>query len=272
MKSEPTWTTLADAWAALPKTKEEIEARSELLMDAVNKARNDPGSFWDWFLTLDVHSRGNGSLAANVLWKWTGPVPKRAYEAFIQAAIDEPCPSFNRVFVDPILRTYGRDTVVASLLAKLEAGAEKRGVESALYWARGSTPKTPTDYERHAALIEKHARDQHAPEIKKQTDRRRAAAAELLMNSWPNGSARVDLDPKDYYDVRFVEADAEVAVGDEGIVVDHLLSPEGKKGCVVEVGPFGECGEPRTVVVVDSSKLEAISHGSEATSGSEAAK
>lgn len=262
MKPEPTWTVLAEAWAALPKTKDEIEARSELLFDAVAKAINDPGSFWDWFLTLDVRGRGNGSLAANVLWKWTGPVPKRAYDAFVKAAIDEPCPSFNRVFVDPILRTYGREAVVASLLARLEKAAEdeKRGIESALYWARGSTPNTPSDYERRAAMIEKHFAEKGlGKEIKPQVDRRREAAAELLMNSWPNGSARVDLDPKDYYDVRFVEADAEAAVGDEGIVVDHLLSNEGKKGCVVEVGPFGEHGEPRAVVVVDSSKLEAIS-------------
>lgn len=265
MKPETTWTDLAEAWALIPaKRRGEIELWHELLMDAVNKARHDPGSFWNWFLTLDVRGRGNGSLAANVLWKWTGPVPRRAYEAFVEAAINEPCPSFNRVFVDPILRTYGREAVVASLLTRLEKASEdeKRGVESALYWARGSTPKTPTDYERHAEMIEKAASRlgrEPSPEVKKQADRRREAAAELLMNAWPNGSARVDLDPKDYYDVRFVEADAEAAVGDEGIVVDHLLSNEGKKGCVVEVGPFGEHGEPRAVVVVDSSKLEAIS-------------
>lgn len=73
--------------------------------------------------------------------------------------------------------------------------------------------------------------------------------------SWPNGGGK-DLAPGDYYRVRFVAAEGQAAIGDEAIVVDHLLSPTGTPGCAVELGPWGEHGAPRDVMMVDASKLK----------------
>ncbi len=72
--------------------------------------------------------------------------------------------------------------------------------------------------------------------------------------TWPNGGG-LELPPDAYYRVRFVVAHGNAAVGDEGIVVEHLQSSAGEKGCAVEVGPWSEHGAPRDVVVVDASAL-----------------
>jgi hypothetical protein len=77
--------------------------------------------------------------------------------------------------------------------------------------------------------------------------------------SWPNGGG-LHLSPDDYYRVRFVAPhDPGVVVGDVGIVVEHLESSAGRKGCAVEVGPWSEHGAPRDVVMVDASALEMLS-------------
>lgn len=74
---------------------------------------------------------------------------------------------------------------------------------------------------------------------------------------WPNGGGR-ELHPKDYYRAKFVETTGAVAVGTEVVVVDHVVSPEGEKGCVLEVGPWLKDGEPRDVTVVDARKLKLV--------------
>jgi hypothetical protein len=78
-------------------------------------------------------------LVANVLksWRGTAPVPKRAFIPMLRAAIEEPDPSFNRIFVEPCARAYGRRATIEVLLDYLDRGApfEKAGAANALYWA-----------------------------------------------------------------------------------------------------------------------------------------
>jgi len=80
-----------------------------------------------------------------------------------------------------------------------------------------------------------------------------------MRRSWPNGGTN-KLAPADYYRVRFLEASdcGQAAVGDVGVVVDHVLSEAGEPGCLIEVGPWGEHGTPKALVAADSAILELI--------------
>jgi hypothetical protein len=55
----------------------------------------------------------------------------------LRAAIEEPDPSYNRKFIEPCVRTFGRARVVEPLLRIVEEGSpcEKGRAASALYWA-----------------------------------------------------------------------------------------------------------------------------------------
>jgi hypothetical protein len=75
--------------------------------------------------------------------------------------------------------------------------------------------------------------------------------------TWPNGSSSVELDPKDYYRVRFARAEVHVEAGAVGLVVDHVGGQD-RPGCVVEVGPWDEHGAPRDVVVASAGCLELL--------------
>jgi len=131
------WPDLARALAAA-KLAADRDARASIIEEALRSARSDPDAFWDWFLTLGPEERANGTLITAVLWSWRGaaPVPKRAFAPMLRAAIEERDPSFNRKFVEPCVRAYGRRMTVEALLAFLERGTnfEKAGAANALYW------------------------------------------------------------------------------------------------------------------------------------------
>jgi hypothetical protein len=57
----------------------------------------------------------------------------------LQAGVLERNPSFNRVFIDPCVRSFGTARVCAALLSYFETGgnAEKAGATNAFYWAWG---------------------------------------------------------------------------------------------------------------------------------------
>jgi hypothetical protein len=127
---------LEEAWRSASNWNPD---RKDVLDRASSYARKDPEAFWDWFLSLGPESRVNGSLVANVLrsWKGTAPVPKRAFIPMLRAAIEEPDPSFNRIFVEPCARAYGQRATIEALLDHLDRGTpfEKAGAANALYWA-----------------------------------------------------------------------------------------------------------------------------------------
>ncbi|WP_020531058.1 hypothetical protein [Flexithrix dorotheae] len=65
-------------------------------------------------------------------------IPEQLLEPFINAAIDEPDPSFNRKFINPCLRVFGFEKVFELLDKRFLEGNKpiKIGVCNAYYWAR----------------------------------------------------------------------------------------------------------------------------------------
>ncbi|MEW6737844.1 MAG: hypothetical protein AB1489_41580 [Acidobacteriota bacterium] len=65
-------------------------------------------------------------------------LPQELFFPMIKAAIYEPCPSSNRSFVEPCIKTFGHRVVNLALLEVLENGTdfEKVGAVNALYWAQ----------------------------------------------------------------------------------------------------------------------------------------
>jgi hypothetical protein len=203
-RGETSWSSLAAEWAAaLPRPtrklrKRELEARGEafrtLLDRAVAHARRRPKAFWDWFLTLKSENRANGSLVGNVLKAWKGTVPKRAFLPLLRAAVEESCPSFNRTYVEPAVRTYGPDAATEALLEWLERGtaAEKAGAASALYWVRVERPKDPEDLEAEAARLEEHAAKMSgkgAKQLRERAAARRQTAEQMRRDGAPAKNA-----------------------------------------------------------------------------------
>ena len=93
------------------------------------------------------------------------PVPKRLLEPFLQAAIHETNPSFNRQFVEPCIASFGHRRVNEYLLDVVESddGAAIAGAVAALYWANmaisfaGNVPEYTLEYatpETRAAFLE----------------------------------------------------------------------------------------------------------------------
>ena len=68
------------------------------------------------------------------------PVPKRLFGTMLRDGVLERDPSFNRVFIEPCVRSLGGRRVLEGLLQYLEDGtnAEKAGAVSALYWDQGN--------------------------------------------------------------------------------------------------------------------------------------
>lgn len=76
-----------------------------------------------------------------------GSVPKKLFSPMIRAAVCEKDPSFNRNFVEPCVKTFGRRKVNEALLEFLEKGTnrEKAGAARALYWAQGTILRFPVN-------------------------------------------------------------------------------------------------------------------------------
>ena len=191
---EASWAALAAEWAdlrfAASQGRETRENVGRKVRDrAVASARRDPAAFWDWFLTLTLDDRANGSLVANVPRNWWGPVPERAFAALVRAAIEEPCPSFNRRYVEPLARTYGADAASSALLDWLERSTpdEKAGAANALYWTR-VCPQAPEDCELLAAKIDAHtatAAPTGAKQLREQAAARRKIAEQMREDGAP---------------------------------------------------------------------------------------
>jgi hypothetical protein len=64
------------------------------------------------------------------------PVPRTMLDPLLLAALLEPNPSANRVFVEPCVRTFGASEVASRIaaLAGYPGVAEHGGVDKAMYW------------------------------------------------------------------------------------------------------------------------------------------
>lgn len=71
-------------------------------------------------------------------------VARELFDALVRAAVYERNPSFNRVFIDPCVRSVGWQRTAQALLSYVRDGTdfEKAGAVNALYWASGRTTRS----------------------------------------------------------------------------------------------------------------------------------
>ncbi len=88
------------------------------------------------WLASAIEDPGRKWFAAFALGR-TRAVPEALWEPLLDAAVDEPDPSFNRAFVEPCLDSAGARWVMERLLGIIEHGSNvrKRGAFNAWYWA-----------------------------------------------------------------------------------------------------------------------------------------
>jgi hypothetical protein len=93
----------------------------------------------DWQWLSQALSDTKRKVFVALVFKYQ-PVPKRLLPAFMHAAVLEPNPSRNRMFIEPCVRSWGGGEVNHRLLRHLQEGTneEKAGAASAFYWAQGN--------------------------------------------------------------------------------------------------------------------------------------
>ncbi len=144
--------------------------------DAVRAARRNlqkpDGSDWQW-LASSLKDDGKKWFVAAVFHDY--PVPKRLFADFLDAAINETNPSFNRQFVEPCVKSFGHRAVNEFLLNVVEGDDDAKiaGAVAALYWANmqirfaGNVPQytlqyaTPESQEAFMALNDVWQRKRH---------------------------------------------------------------------------------------------------------------
>ncbi|MBN3781109.1 hypothetical protein G3O06_26720 [Burkholderia sp. Ac-20345] len=70
----------------------------------------------------------------------TNPVPRSLLDPLLKAALKEPNPSANRLFLEPCIRTFGPQTVRARIceLANAPDAEYGDGLSHAMYWINGN--------------------------------------------------------------------------------------------------------------------------------------
>ncbi len=76
-------------------------------------------------------------------------LPDDFFMPLVRAAVYEDDPSYNREFINPCIRIFGRRRASEALLDFVSSGTnyEKAGAVNALYWALGGIPKDEDDLE-----------------------------------------------------------------------------------------------------------------------------
>jgi len=129
----------------------DIGPKHEAVKDARGHLQNPVPSDWQW-LEEALKDEQNKWFVAAVFKSY--PVPKRLVKPFLQAAINETNPSFNRQFVEPVIESFGHRRVNEYLLDVVERGDDKAiaGGVAAFYWANmkiafaGEVPKYTLEY------------------------------------------------------------------------------------------------------------------------------
>lgn len=112
------------------------EARTRMHAARKRVARNTPD---DWLWLAEALADPDRKWFVAGVFQFQ-PVPKQLFGPMLRAGVLERDPSFNRVFIEPCVRSLGGRRVLEELLRFLEAGnnVEKAGAASALYWANGN--------------------------------------------------------------------------------------------------------------------------------------
>lgn len=129
------WTERFEGWTAASGTP---GPEAHLQLEAARRSvSSNSADDWQWLSqALDDVKR---KVFVALVFKYQ-PVPKRLLAAFVHAALLEPNPSLNRMFIEPCVRTWGSGEVNRRLLHYLQEGTneEKAGAASAFYWAQGN--------------------------------------------------------------------------------------------------------------------------------------
>lgn len=126
----------AAGFMALPvRTEQRREAFAECLADVVRALSLD--------LAPESESDDRGAWVSRVrtavrkACRQGLTVSGESFDALIRAAVHDPDPSFNRVFLEPALNAFGRGRVQVALLGYLRTGTdlERAGAARAWYWS-----------------------------------------------------------------------------------------------------------------------------------------
>ncbi|WP_233290154.1 hypothetical protein [Kitasatospora sp. MBT66] len=128
-------TGAAQTFAALPeRTGDDTSTFHRALAEVSRIPGLEPvpepadGDTWTWANTVRRALREAGERGL--------VLSEASFEALLEAAVQDPNPSFNRWFVEPALNAYGYRRVRAGLLDRLRGGtaAQRAGAARAWYW------------------------------------------------------------------------------------------------------------------------------------------
>ena len=133
------WDDLADRYVQLiepgPRSQPEHSAIDVLLGNAASNFPKNRAPDLAWFVAA-LNEAPKKWFVAKTLER-VNPVPSVLLDPLLAAALEEPNPSANRVFIAPCVRTFGKEAVRVRL-NELATQSERYSAESlarAMYWA-----------------------------------------------------------------------------------------------------------------------------------------
>lgn len=132
------WDGLADRYVQLikagPKSQTELTAIDDFLGKVAAAFPRDGASSLAWFVAA-LTEPPRKWFVAKVLER-VNPIPRTLLDPLLTAALREPNPSANRVFLEPCVRTFGAQAVKARLSELAMQSGEGAGdpLANALYW------------------------------------------------------------------------------------------------------------------------------------------
>lgn len=146
------WDELCRRYLAIRGARAWEEESPDLIRDTVIAVQELSTEDVVW-LASAIEDPGRRWFAAFALGR-SEAVPETLWEPLLDAAIDEPDPSFNRAFVEPCVASAGYRWVLEKLLDVIGKGTNvrKRGAFNAWYWAapgltfRGRPTSWTVDY------------------------------------------------------------------------------------------------------------------------------
>jgi len=110
------------------------EALKRLLGHAASAMPRDNPTALSWFIS-SLNRTPHKWFVAQVM-SLVSPVPSSMIEPLLVAALMEPNPSANRLFIEPCVRSLGRLEVGSrvTILAERSGVAENDGVRKVMYW------------------------------------------------------------------------------------------------------------------------------------------
>lgn len=132
------WDDLANRYVQLiearPRSQHEHLAIDDFLGKAAATFPKSTSSDLAWFIAA-LNEVPKKWFVAKMLER-VSPVPRLLFDPLLVAALEEPNPSANRVFIAPCVRTFGSDAV-KTRLHELATQSERHSAESvarAMYW------------------------------------------------------------------------------------------------------------------------------------------